>query len=79
MSKKLSNRELQVLKCLCCGMDNHELCDELSMSMATVKTHLSSMYKKVGARDRLQLVIYAFCSGLVPLDIQSKIRPPEGQ
>jgi DNA-binding NarL/FixJ family response regulator len=47
------------------GNSNSELAEELHMSVATAKTHVSRILTKLGARDRAQLVVIAFQSGLV--------------
>lgn len=47
------------------GRSNAELDDDLAMSFATAKTHVSRLLTKLGARDRTQLVVLAYESGLV--------------
>jgi DNA-binding NarL/FixJ family response regulator len=61
----LTARELEVLRLLATGASNAEMGDQLSLSEATVKTHVGRVLDKLGARDRLQAVIYAYESGLV--------------
>ena len=46
------------------GRSNAEIADELHMSAATAKTHVSRILTKLGARDRAQLVVIAYESGL---------------
>ena len=46
------------------GRTNAEIADELHMSAATAKTHVSRILTKLGARDRSQLVVIAYESGL---------------
>jgi DNA-binding NarL/FixJ family response regulator len=58
-------REREVLLLIARGRSNGEIADELHMSAATVKTHVSRVLAKVGARDRAQLVVIAYESGLV--------------
>ena len=48
------------------GRSNAEIADELHMSVATAKTHVSRLLMKLGARDRAQLVVIAYQSGLMP-------------
>jgi DNA-binding NarL/FixJ family response regulator len=61
----LTDRELEVLKAVANGKSNAEIAQELHMSVATVKTHVSRILTKVDARDRTQLVVIAFQSGVV--------------
>jgi len=50
------------------GLANQEICGRLWLSMATVKTHVSHLLAKTGARDRVQLVLLALRTGVVGLD-----------
>jgi DNA-binding NarL/FixJ family response regulator len=61
----LTDRELEVLKAVANGKSNAEIAEELHMSVATVKTHVSRVLTKLDARDRTQLVVIAFQSGVV--------------
>jgi DNA-binding NarL/FixJ family response regulator len=61
----LTVRERDVLIALAHGASNAEIGDELHMSLATVKTHVSRVLSKLDARDRTQLVVLAYQSGLV--------------
>lgn len=61
----LSTRELEVLRDVAAGMSNAEIAEHLFVSSATVKTHVSSILSKLGIRDRVQAVIYAYEAGLV--------------
>lgn len=63
---RLSDREVEVLELLCQGHNNKEIADRLYLSEPTVKTYLSRMLHKSGARDRVQLLLRAFEWGLVP-------------
>jgi DNA-binding NarL/FixJ family response regulator len=47
------------------GLSNAEICEHLHISMATAKTHIGRPLAKLAARDRAQLVIAAYQSGLV--------------
>jgi len=61
----LTRRERQVLCLLAQGLSNSELGETLHVSLPTVKTHVSRILTKLGARDRTQLVVIAYESGLV--------------
>jgi DNA-binding NarL/FixJ family response regulator len=61
----LTDRELEVLTMVARGMSNAEIAEELSISPATAKTHVAHLLTKLDARDRIQLVIIAYQSGLV--------------
>jgi DNA-binding NarL/FixJ family response regulator len=61
----LTEREREVLVLISRGLSNTELAAKLYISMATVKTHISRLLAKLHARDRAQLVIAAYETGLV--------------
>jgi DNA-binding NarL/FixJ family response regulator len=61
----LTERELEVLTLVARGLNNFEIADELFMSVATAKTHVSRIMAKLDARDRTQLVIIGYNTGLV--------------
>ena len=61
----LTEREREILTLLASGRSNAELAKELYLSEPTIKTHLSSIFRKLGVRDRVQAVIAAFDARLV--------------
>jgi DNA-binding NarL/FixJ family response regulator len=64
----LTPREREVLTLLGRGLSNTELADALTLSEATVKTHVARIFAKLGLRDRAQAVVVAYETGLVSPD-----------
>jgi DNA-binding NarL/FixJ family response regulator len=61
----LTKREREVMALVATGLSNDEIADRLFVSVATAKTHVNRAMTKLGARDRAQLVVFAYESGLV--------------
>ncbi len=62
---ELTTREHEVLTLVALGRSNHEIAETLQLSPLTAKTHVSRILHKLDARDRVQLVVMAYQSGLV--------------
>ena len=65
----LSERELEVIRCIIRGMRNNEIADSLFVSAETVKSHVSTAIHKLGVRDRTQAAVFALTHGLIEADI----------
>ena len=70
----LSTREREVLRLIALGLSNAQIGQELFISETTVKTHVTHILSKLGLRDRVQVVVLAYQTGIVDADG----RPPLG-
>ena len=62
---ELTPRELEVLRLLARGLSNSEISDALIVSQATTKSHVARVLDKLGLRDRIQAVVYAYEAGII--------------
>jgi len=67
-SEQLTDRENDVLLAMAQGLTNHEIAEELIVGVATVKSHVSSIFSKLGVRDRAGAIVFAYQQGLVDPD-----------
>ncbi|MYS81083.1 response regulator [Embleya scabrispora] len=72
----VTTRESEVLALVARGLSNDEIADHLCLSPATARTHVSRLLSKTGARDRAQLVILAYETGLVHPRTDADRTPP---
>jgi len=61
----LTNREIEIVRLIAAGMTNAEIAEQLFISPLTCKSHISRVLTKVDARDRIELVVLAYETGLV--------------
>jgi DNA-binding NarL/FixJ family response regulator len=64
-SKSLTNRETEIVRHVANGLRNAEIAQLLTITEATVKTHLNNIFDKLGLRDRVELAVYALRHGLI--------------
>ena len=62
---QLTAREREVVSLIATGLSNEEIAGQIYVSLSTVKTHATRAMAKLGARDRAQLVVFAYQAGLV--------------
>ena len=74
VSTNLGAREVQVLRLMATGMSNKALAEQLHLSLNTVRNHVQSVLRKLGAHSKLEAVATAVREGVIERDIQSVCR-----
>ncbi|MEU6718851.1 response regulator transcription factor [Nonomuraea sp. NPDC046802] len=64
VAQPLSEREVEVVKAVARGRSNREIADELFISVSTVKGHVSGICEKIGMRNRVEIAVWAWESGM---------------
>ena len=64
-AKQLSQRETEVMRLVAKGLSNAEIAKQLYLSDATIKSHVARLLAKLGLRDRIQVVVFAYETGMV--------------
>ena len=78
VNELLSNRETEMVKLLATGMSNKEIAERLSLSIRTVKAHMSNIFTKMSVASRSEALVEALRLGLVALEETQQEGSPEG-
>ncbi len=70
-AEQLTERENEVLKAMARGLTNGEIAEELIVGVATVKSHVGSIFMKLAVRDRAGAIVYAYQNGLVDPQVEN--------
>src|SRR5216683_7455109 len=72
VSRHLTSREVEIVRHVAIGLRNAEIAERLSITEATVKTHLNNIFEKLELRDRVELTVYALRHGLAAAQDQRR-------
>ena len=72
VSRQLTSREVEIVRHVAIGLRNAEIAERLSITEATVKTHLNNIFEKLELRDRVELTVYALRHGLAAAEDQRR-------
>jgi len=72
VSRQLTSREVEIVRHVAIGLRNAEIAERLSITEATVKTHLNNIFEKLELRDRVELTVYALRHGLAAAQDQRR-------
>ncbi|CAM3666580.1 response regulator transcription factor [Nocardiopsis rhodophaea] len=71
----LTEREVDIVRAVAQGLTNAEVAERLFVSLSTVKTHLASVQGKLRARNRVEIAVWAYRTGLMDADTEGERRP----
>ncbi|MGA8256113.1 MAG: response regulator transcription factor [Nocardioides sp.] len=71
----LTPRETEVLQLVAAGYSNAQICNQLYLSINSVKTYIRSAYRKIGVETRAQAILWSIRYGLIDLDDLMMISP----
>jgi DNA-binding NarL/FixJ family response regulator len=70
MLRNLTEREIEVVKCIAAGMRQKEIGSELGIALNTVKAHLNSAYNKTGQSTPVELTLWAVRKGIITVEVE---------
>jgi len=76
-AEELTERENEVLRAMARGLSNPEIAEELIVGLATVKSHVGSIFMKLAVRDRAGAIVYAYQHGHIDPRVETDVPPPD--
>ena len=67
MEEHLTEREIEVFNLITEGKSNQEIAEKLFITIYTVKAHVASILRKIGGRNRLDIILIALKKGILPI------------